>query len=460
MNILTKISGLWLAGLALSGGLPLVAMAEPPVTAVPTAQGAAATPTADQPIDQNQVDRTILVTFQDRSIERTSVVGGDRYRSRGAYDSTLWGRRVADYIAEKYTLEIVAQWPISELDIHCVVFKVPEGAQVDVMLARLRDNHRIETAQPMHTFRTMTHNYNDPYYELQRSIRLMQVEAAHRFSTGKQIRIAIIDTGIDQQHPDLKGQVVINKDYSAALPSSTAGKKQTYSYDAHGTAVAGVIGAVVDNGIGIVGVAPGAKLISMKACNAVEERSMAAVCNSLTLAQALNQAIRIRPDIINMSLAGPVDPLLQRLIDRALDAGIVVVAAASPLASGQPAFPASMERVISVSDQPGDYHTARTLLAPGADVLSTVPYGTYDYVSGSSISAATVSGLAALILQLRPGTSSHEISSMLAQATIQDPKDASLVINACHMMAQLQSEALGRSNTTDTALSCTTLAAR
>src|ERR1035438_2109430 len=89
------------------------------------------------------------------------------------------------------------------------------------------------------------------------------------------------------------------------------------------TAVAGVIAAIPDNGIGIVGIAPDVRLFVFKACWRSAPTGAKATCNSFTLAQALAAAIEERVDIINLSLAGPSDPLLTRLVGRAAAAGII-----------------------------------------------------------------------------------------------------------------------------------------
>ncbi len=455
MNYRFKQTAGWLIGLGL---ITTLAWATPAPPVLPIRMSPTPDPGIHQPI--KALSRTIVVTYKDRSIERTSVVSGDHYVNRAAYETTPWGRRIATDIAARYHLEILSQWPISELGVHCVVYRIPAGIQVQPTLIELRHNRRIESVQPMNTFRTMALAYNDPYYRLQDNIHLMQVHAAHRYATGKRIRIVVIDTGIDRDHQDLRGQVVVDKDYSDTLYTPLPADQSAHLYDAHGTAVAGIIGAVADNQIGIVGVAPGARLISMKACSASADRSLSAVCNSLTLAQALNQAIRMRPDIINLSLGGPSDPLLQRLIEQALNDGIIVVAAASPTPAGTIAFPASMDGVIAVSDQPRPAADGLSLLAPGLDVLSTVPHNTYDFVSGSSISAATVSGLAALILQLRPHQTPAEIVAILDHATTRGPDNASLTINACHMMVQLRSETSKNRAPADLLQACTTVAAR
>lgn len=392
----------------------------------------------------NELSQTILVTYADKSIERKSTItGSNRYRSRGGYSTTAWGRRIAGEVSSKYHLKLLSQWPITELGIYCVEYRVPSSNDVGTILAELQADTRIESAQAMNQFRTMAHIYNDPYYRLQNNIQLMRVEAAHRYATGKNIEIVVIDTGIENHHPDLLGQVVASEDFS-----STGNTVSTGMLNTHGTAVAGVIGAVADNGKGIVGIAPEAKLIALKACTTSQGKTLEAVCNSLTLAQALNAAIRMKPDIINLSLGGPTDPLLRRLINRALDDGIIIIAAASAEADDGVGFPASMERVIAVSDgrDSDTVSQQNTVIAPGHEILTTIPNASYEYISGSSISAATVSGLVALLLQMEPRLQFEKIAFYLESATVEDKKNSTLVVDACGLLAQLHADSAQAKN--------------
>jgi subtilisin family serine protease len=268
----------------------------------------------------------------------------------------------------------------------------------------------------------------------------MQIEAAQRWATGHNVTVAIIDTGTDFNHPDLKGQIAEHQDFVDDDPAA-------FVNDIHGTAVAGVIAALADNGQGIVGIAPDAKLMALKACWPEKSDSPEAVCDSLTLAKALDAAVRLKPAILNLSLTGPFDALLARLIKRRLNSASLSsrqIPEQTDLTSG---FPASMENVVPVrlahkqrSTKPATRPT--WIVAPGSEVLTTFPQGTYNFISGSSFAAAHVSGIIALLLELQPNLSAaHVIEILQAPARRPDQipgSQASGVVNACAAIAKLR----------------------
>jgi subtilisin family serine protease len=143
--------------------------------------------------------------------------------------------------------------------------------------------------------------------------------AAQQWSRGEGVRIAVVDTGVDTVHPDFRGRLGRVRDFVADGRSAA---------ETHGTAVAGIIAAVPDNGIGIAGIAPDATVISLRACWSAS--GALGACNSFTLAQALAAAAGAQAGIVNLSLGGPPDALLTRIVERLLARGVVVVGAVPP----------------------------------------------------------------------------------------------------------------------------------
>jgi subtilisin family serine protease len=277
----------------------------------------------------------------------------------------------------------------------------------------------------MHLFKTEAHQYNDPYFKLQANLQQMQIGQAHGKATGRNITIAMIDTGVDLTHPDLIDQITQNKNFASGISPD-------FSNDKHGTAVAGIMVARKDNGKGIIGIAPDAKLIALKACWPHQTDSIEAVCNSFTLALAVNTAIQSGAKILNMSLGGPQDAFLELLLNKAIEKGIIVIAADTGLAKKDENFPASLKNVISVQSlkQPDQISQLSTITAPGEKILTTLPHGTYDFISGSSIAAAEVSGIIALLLELKPDLTFAEARSILQKSELPATNHSFSGINA------------------------------
>lgn len=153
-----------------------------------------------QLFDSTQADRIILVTYTDKHIDRIPVgVANQSYRRRGEYSSSTWGKRVASSIEADYKLTILSQWPIREIGEHCVVYLIDEDQSVDAIIKALSEDDRVDNVQTMSTFKVMANSYSDPYYRLQFNIQSMNLAEIHNHATGKNVTIAIIDTGIAQR---------------------------------------------------------------------------------------------------------------------------------------------------------------------------------------------------------------------------------------------------------------------
>jgi subtilisin family serine protease len=202
------------------------------------------------------------------------------------------------------------------------------------------------------------------------------------------------------------------------IPSGGAGR--------HGTALAGLIAEV----------APSARLLSIEAFADDPSDPGAGVSTTLALARALDAAIERKADVINLSVAGPRDPVVGRLVRLALSRGIVVVAAAGNEGpDAPPRYPAAYDGVIAVTatdarDRPysgGAQGTHVAVAAPGVDVRTTVAEGVVGYVTGTSVSAAQVSGVAALLRERAPGLGSGEARRLLKETATPLPAGPGIV---------------------------------
>jgi len=290
--------------------------------------------------------------------------------------------RVGARLASAHGLTVVTLWAMPALGMDCVVLALPPGADVDASIAALQSHAEVAWAQPMNEFHAQGHA--DPLYALQPAATLWHLDDLHAVATGRRVHVAIIDSGVDDAHPDLAQAVQARANFVDG---------QAFVPEVHGTAVAGLVAARADNGIGMVGVAPDAQLYALRACWEVSARQT--LCNSLSLAKALSFAIERRADVINMSLSGPDDLLLGRLIDVALSHRQQVVAAVDARAAGG-GFPAAHPGVIAVADGASDA-SAGTWSAPARDLPTTVPGGGWRMVSGTSFAAGQVSGLLAVM---------------------------------------------------------------
>jgi hypothetical protein len=375
----------------------------------------------------------ILVTFSDPGLSSAAQVGPPRpgYRRRSsAYLASVGVMRSARRIAKDFNLATLDDWPIAPLKVHCLVYGVSDDVEVEKLLAKLNARPEVESAQLLNQFEVsaaIENNSADPYTKLQHNLDTLELGQAHTWSVGLGTNVTVIDTGVDIDHPELRTQIASHHDFVDDVVSE-------FSADAHGTAVAGVIGAAANNGVGMIGVAPSTRLSVLKACWYATGKTHA-TCDSFTLAKALSHAIESDTDVINLSLGGPSDALLGRLVETALRRGIVVVAAAP--SQEHALFPAEIPGVIVVgSDEqplaPGMVERVR-ISAPGDDILVPVPQGGYDYASGSSLSAAQVSGIVALLVASRPGLTSDEVSALLVDSrpTVGES------VNACRALAKL-----------------------
>jgi subtilisin family serine protease len=323
----------------------------------------------------------------------------------GVYANTLGSaarRRYAQSLARAHGLSLATDWPLPMLGLDCYVMEVPAAQDPDAVADQLGRDPRVVWVQRMHQFRPLAHD--DPLFGMQPAAREWQLDELHAAATGRDIRVATIDSGVQLDHPDLKGQIALDIDLVGAVP---------YAAEDHGTAVAGIIVARANNHVGIAGVAPQARLLALRAC--WQAAPSDTQCNTLSLARALHAAIEHGAQVVNLSLGGPPDRLIRQLVELAMARGIGVVAAANRSAAGG-GFPAAIGGVIAVTDT-----SAQTpdglWVAPGIDIPTTLPVSRWATVTGASYASAHVSGLLALMLdaQSRAGTARTPVANDLVR---------------------------------------------
>lgn len=359
----------------------------------------------------------------------SSVLGYAAPRHYGA------GGRAAATLADlqkTYGWREVAGWPIKALKLYCVVLQPPPGTSRQAMLQALAADARVQLAEPLHEYATYAqrptpHHYNDPYADLQRGFVDTDAALAHNASQGRGTQVAVVDTGVDLAHADLRGRV-------RSWQNLVDDDAHAFHGDRHGTEVVGIIAATGDNHQGIVGMAPDAAISVYKACW-YGAAGAGARCNSFTLAKALAAIIDTDARVINLSLGGPADPLLGKLLGQLLAQGRIVVAALPPDGNLR-GFPDDAPGVLVVRVASGTPAPAGVLSAPGHDILSTEPGGGYDFSSGASMAAAHVSGIVALLLSLDPRLGAQAVHRILLDSSKRTPDG--LQVDAAAAVTQLQ----------------------
>lgn len=362
-------------------------------------------------ISDADIGRNILVMLR---------LPGQHYRPNSSYGSGYGDdiarnarRRAAERIAHAHRLKLIDNWPMPIIGVDCFVMTVLDDRTSVEAAEQVSKELGVSWSQPLQLYYAQgtPAPLHDPLLRAQPAATQWRLADLRQLATGRGVRVAIIDSRIDTAHPDLRGQVVIDQDFAPNRPSGP---------ERHGTGVAGVIAAIANNGVGIMGVAPGAKLMGLRACwqTGADDRADT-VCNTLSLAKALQFAITHDAQIVNMSISGPRDPLLARLLEIGMARRMTFVAAFDPARPGG-GFPASHPGVIAVSADslasvpPGVY------VAPGQDIPTTLPGGRWYLARGSSFSAAHVSGLAALLRESGRASliSTSFVSSRIGGGTI------------------------------------------
>jgi subtilisin family serine protease len=229
--------------------------------------------------------------------------------------------------------------------------------------------------------------------------------------------VAVVDTGIDYTHPDLKDHVLLGQDFTfrPGWIFNRKDKDGPMDDNAHGTHCAGIIGATANNGIGIAGVAPDVKLLAVKVLGGSGSGSQYDVMKGVAY------AVTNGAKVVSMSLGGTATTSVERkFYEAAVASGALIVAAAGNSADGL-GFPAAYPGVLSVGATDSGGNLARfsnhdetmSVTAPGVGILSTIPGNTYAKFSGTSMAAPFVSGVAALVWSAHPDWTAEQVKAQI-----------------------------------------------
>jgi hypothetical protein len=301
-------------------------------------------------------------------------------------------------LLNRYRLALVASTRVELLNTTIVSARILDGSAVPAKLQSMQaGSSAFRNLQPHYVFTTLADpapaaappapEAPDP---TQYAPAKLHLDEAHAIARGDNVLVAVVDSGIDVGHPALAG--VVEKSFDAL--SSSEGPHM------HGTALAGIIAG--QNRIS--GTAPAVHILGARAFSTTQG-------STVSIISSIDWAVAQGARVINMSFAGPQDPMLGRVLAAAHQKNVVLVAAAGNAGpKSPPLWPAADAHVIAVTATDYDdrlYPNANrgshvAIAAPGVDVLVAIPGGAYKMETGTSFSAGFVSGVAALILQRKP----------------------------------------------------------
>jgi len=320
-------------------------------------------------------------------------------------DSALTDEQ-ADALARRHGLRRIESQNFPLVGATIGLFRVSDGRSFEAARRGFAADGSVRSVQP--NFRFFLQQQKAVPAEgdqAQYALAKLRLPEAHKLAHGTGIRIAVIDSGIDAKHHELAGSIVDSFD---ALASGEGPH-------VHGTGIAGAIAAHAR----LMGSAPAAQIVAIRAFSG---SANGAQSNSWVILKALDYAARLNARIINMSFAGPKDPLIERGINAEAARGIVLIAAAGNAgAKSPPLYPAANPNVIAVSATDAQDHLFQAsnrgshiaVAAPGADVFLPAPDEKYQMTSGTSFAAAYVSGVAALMLERNPALRPDELRAVM-----------------------------------------------
>ncbi len=272
-------------------------------------------------------------------------------------------------------------------------WRIPDSRSVPAVIRSLERDRLVARAQPNYLYelqQTAT-NAASAGESAQYALAKLHLLEAHQLAKGDNVRVAVIDSAIDLDSPELTGSIAGSFDTL----------KSRRKAHAHGTSIAGLIAAHGQ----LAGVAPGAKILAVRA---FDPNGTGAQGSTFNVLKGLDWAVQNKARIINMSFAGPADPALHRALQAVHKRSIILIAAAGNAGpKSPPLYPAAYEQVIAVSATDAEDKLLEqsnrgqqiALAAPGKDILVPLPDGGVEVSSGTSYSAAEVSGVAALLIQ-------------------------------------------------------------
>jgi subtilisin family serine protease len=311
---------------------------------------------------------------------------------------------VVNDIAAANAMTVTASSAIRLIGQTLHVLRSNNGATESDMIERICGDRRVAGAQPNYLY-ALAQDQQEPVNSAQYAPEKLKLLDAHRLASGNKVLVAIIDSEVDGSHPDLAGAIT-------ATFEASADDEKPHS---HGTGMAGAIAAHRT----MLGTAPRVGLLTVRAFSSTANSAQGTTFNIL---KGLDWAADEGARVVNMSFAGPSDPRLREALAKANKRGMVLIAAAGNAGpNSPPLYPGADPNVIAVTATdsrdalfPGaNRGNYIAVSAPGVDVFAPAPDGTYQLTTGTSVAAAEVSGVAALLIERNPALTPAGVRKIL-----------------------------------------------
>lgn len=360
-----------------------------------------------------------VVVLEDPRPQRLQGFQVSGYSSKH-YKSSRVFKRTATKLAKEYGFKIQQEWFIESIGAYCLIVRF--DTDVEAKISALKSNTLVRWIQASNEFKTLE-TIDKQTGNISRETTL----SIPKSLTGRGVKIGLIDSGISSSHPLLRN--AISDNHNVVVGGSTMHKQG----ERHGTAIASIIAASEEQTFGFSGLAPSAELVAYRGC--WESASGDTLCNTLSLARALDGLTRSDISILNLSLSGPKDRLLNTLVSRLVENNVIVVTAYDPARANSDRFPEPQPGVLIVKAMEEQKPSKDQFTAPGQRLVASTS-NSITSMQGHSVATAYTTGILALISEATSRTENPDLFSLLTQTDYHSISDYRHLIKLSHQFAE------------------------